>query len=82
VGLGRPAGGAGDQGHYSRVFTVFGAVTLAIVGIYLLWRSRQAEMSVAMTTAAWALLVMVGRDRARLVAGVQRALADKRSSPA
>jgi hypothetical protein len=44
---------------YERVFSVFGAVTLAIVGVYLLWRSRQAEMSVAMTTAAWALLVMV-----------------------
>jgi hypothetical protein len=44
---------------YSRVFTVFGAITLAIVGIYLLWRSRQAEMSVAATTAGWAMLVMV-----------------------
>jgi hypothetical protein len=43
---------------YERVFTVFGAITLAIVGVYLLWRSRQAEMSLAMTTAAWALLVM------------------------
>ena len=44
---------------YTRVFTVFGAVTLAVVGLYLLWRSRQAEMSAAMTTAGWALLVMV-----------------------
>lgn len=44
---------------YTRVFTVFGAVTLAIVGIYLLWRSRRAEMSAAMTTAGWAVLVMV-----------------------
>ncbi len=44
---------------YTKVFTAFGAVTLAIVGVYLLWRSRQAEMSVAMTTAAWAVLVMV-----------------------
>lgn len=44
---------------YARVFTVFGAVTLAIVGIYLLWRSRQANMSMAMTTAGWAILVMV-----------------------
>src|SRR5690606_26016280 len=26
---------------------------------YLLWRSRQAEMSAAMTTAGWAILVMV-----------------------
>lgn len=44
---------------YTKVFTVFGAVTLAIVGLYLLWRSRQAEMSAAMTTAAWAVLVAV-----------------------
>ncbi len=44
---------------YTRVFTVFGTITLAIVGLYLLWRSRQAQMSVAMTTAGWAILVMV-----------------------
>jgi hypothetical protein len=44
---------------YDRVFTVFGAVSLAVVGIYLLWRSRQADMSNAMTTAGWAVLVMV-----------------------
>ena len=44
---------------YTEVFSVFGVVTLAIVGIYLLWRSRQAEMSAAMTTAGWAILVMV-----------------------
>jgi hypothetical protein len=47
------------QSIYTRVFTVFGGITLAVVGIYLLWRSRQAEMSLAMTTAGWALLVMV-----------------------
>jgi hypothetical protein len=45
---------------YEKVFSVFGVITLAIVGIYLLWRSRQAEMGAATTTAAWALLVMVG----------------------
>lgn len=44
---------------YSKVFTVFGVVTLAVVGLYLLWRSRQSDMSNAMTTAGWALLVMV-----------------------
>jgi hypothetical protein len=44
---------------YSKVFTVFGAITLAIVGLYLLWRSRQSDMSNAMTTAGWAVLVMV-----------------------
>src|SRR5258705_1661325 len=47
------------QSIYTRVFSVFGLVTLVIVGIYLLWRSRQAQMSAAMTTAGWALLVMV-----------------------
>jgi hypothetical protein len=44
---------------YTRVFTVFGAVTLAVVGLYLLWRSRQSDMNNAMTTAGWAILVMV-----------------------
>jgi hypothetical protein len=44
---------------YVKVFTVFGAITLAIIGLYLLWRSRQSDMSSAMTTAGWALLVMV-----------------------
>jgi hypothetical protein len=45
---------------YTQVFTVFGSITLAIVGLYLLWRSRQSDMSTAMTTAGWAILVMVG----------------------
>ncbi|MEV6488155.1 MFS transporter [Actinoplanes sp. NPDC051633] len=44
---------------YEKVFSVFGVITLAIVGLYLLWRSRQAEMGAATTTAGWALLVMV-----------------------
>jgi hypothetical protein len=44
---------------YREVFTAFGAITLAVVGLYLLWRSRQSDMSNAMTTAGWALLVMV-----------------------
>ncbi|WP_433082793.1 MFS transporter [Dactylosporangium sp. CA-052675] len=44
---------------YDRVFTPFGAITLAIVGMYLLWRSRQSDMSNAMTTAGWAIFVMV-----------------------
>lgn len=47
------------QAIYTRVFSVFGVITLAIVGLYLLWRSRQSDMSSAMTTAGWALLVMV-----------------------
>ncbi|MBL7254462.1 DMT family transporter [Paractinoplanes lichenicola] len=45
---------------YEKVFSVFGVITLAIVGIYLIWRSRQAEMGAATTTAGWAILVMVG----------------------
>ncbi len=44
---------------YKKVFSVFGVVTLAVVGLYLLWRSRQAEMSNALTTVGWALLVMI-----------------------
>jgi hypothetical protein len=44
---------------YEKVFSVFGVITLAIVGLYLLWRSRQAEMGAATTTAGWAILVMV-----------------------
>src|SRR5256886_10581460 len=43
---------------YQRVFSVFGAITLEVVGLYLLWRSRQSDMSNAMTTAGWAILVM------------------------
>nr|WP_245563595.1 MFS transporter [Longispora albida] len=44
---------------YTKVFTVFGALTLAVVGLYLLWRSRQSDMSATMTTAGWALFVLV-----------------------
>ncbi|WP_423791051.1 MFS transporter [Micromonospora cathayae] len=44
---------------YEKVFSVFGIVTLCVVGLYLLWRSRQSDLSNAMTTAGWALLVMV-----------------------
>ncbi|HEX6970440.1 MAG TPA: MFS transporter [Micromonosporaceae bacterium] len=44
---------------YDEVFTVFGVITLCVVGLYLLWRSRQSDMNNAMTTAGWALLVMV-----------------------
>ena len=44
---------------YQKVFTVFGAVTLVVIGLYLLWRARQSDMSGAVTTAGWAILVMV-----------------------
>ncbi|MDI1465091.1 MFS transporter [Catellatospora sp. KI3] len=48
------------QSLYTQVFTVFGVITLAVIGVYLLWRSRQAQMSMALTTVGWAILVMVG----------------------
>ncbi|SBT52541.1 hypothetical protein [Micromonospora narathiwatensis] len=44
---------------YQKVFSVFGIITLCVVGLYLIWRSRQSDMSNAMTTAGWAVLVMV-----------------------
>ncbi|WP_199034210.1 hypothetical protein [Glycomyces salinus] len=44
---------------YEQVFTVFGAVTVGVIGIYLLWRSRQADMNNAVTTVAWAALILV-----------------------
>jgi hypothetical protein len=44
---------------YQRVFSVFGTITLAVIGLYLLWRSRQSDMNNAMTTAGWAVLIMV-----------------------
>jgi hypothetical protein len=47
------------QAIYEKVFSVFGVITIAVVGIYLVWRSRQANMSDALTTAGWAVLVMV-----------------------
>ena len=40
---------------YEKVFTAFGAVTLSIVGLYLVWRSSQADLSNAVTTAGWAI---------------------------
>src|SRR3954452_5909063 len=44
---------------YEKVFSTFGVITLAVVGLYLLWRSRQADMGAATTTAGWAVLIMV-----------------------
>lgn len=44
---------------YNKVFRVFGAITLVVVGLYLIWRSRQSDMSDALTTAGWAVFVMV-----------------------
>ncbi|QSB05506.1 hypothetical protein [Natronoglycomyces albus] len=49
----------GSRVVFDQVFSVFGAVTIGVVGLYLLWRSRQADMSVAVTTAGWAVLILV-----------------------
>lgn len=43
---------------YEKVFSVFGVITLMVIGVYLLWRSRQADMNNAITTISWAILVM------------------------
>ncbi|MEU6857656.1 MFS transporter [Glycomyces sp. NPDC046736] len=49
----------GTEVLYRQVFTVFGAVTIGLIGIYLLWRSRQGDMNNAVTTVAWAVLILV-----------------------
>ena len=49
----------GSEAVYSQVFTIFGAITVGVVGLYLLWRSRQADMNNAVTTTAWAVLILV-----------------------
>ncbi|THV30121.1 MFS transporter [Glycomyces paridis] len=49
----------GTEVLYRQVFTVFGAVTVGLIGIYLLWRSKQADMNNAITTVAWAALILV-----------------------
>jgi hypothetical protein len=41
-----------------RVFNVWGVLVLGIVGVWLLWGARGGNMSAAVTTAGWALLVM------------------------
>lgn len=41
-----------------RVFTAWGAVVLAIVGLWLLWGARGGNLSQAAVTAGWAILVM------------------------
>ncbi len=44
---------------YEQVFTVWGVVVVALVGLYLMWQSRKASMSKTVTTVGWALFVMV-----------------------
>ncbi|PZS09491.1 MAG: hypothetical protein DLM55_06295 [Acidimicrobiales bacterium] len=41
-----------------RVFNVWGVLVLGVVGVWLLWGARGGNMSAAVTTAGWALLVM------------------------
>lgn len=48
-----------SQAIYEKVFSVFGAITIALVGMYLIWRSRQADMSMAVTTTGWAVLILI-----------------------
>jgi hypothetical protein len=49
----------GTEVLYRQIFTVFGAVTVGLIGLYLLWRSKQADMNNAVTTVAWAVLILV-----------------------
>jgi hypothetical protein len=43
---------------HERVFTVWGAVALLLVGLWLMWGARAGNMSQAVMTAGWAVLVM------------------------
>lgn len=44
---------------YTYIFTPFGAIMLAVLGAFLIWRARQGEMSMALRLTAWAILVLV-----------------------
>lgn len=44
---------------FQKVFSVFGGITLAVTGLYLLWRARSADMNRAFTIVLWAVFVMV-----------------------
>jgi len=48
-----------SEAIYEKVFSVFGAITVALVGMYLIWRSKQADMSMAVTTTGWAVLILI-----------------------
>ncbi len=41
------------------VFTPLGGLTLAAIGLFLIWRSRQGQMSEAVKITGWAIIVMV-----------------------
>lgn len=47
------------QKAYDYVFSVFGVLTLAGAGLWLMWRSRAGRLSEAVRVAGWALFVMV-----------------------
>lgn len=44
---------------YRYVFTPFGVIGLALVGVWLVWRSRAGNLSEAAQTVGWALVVLV-----------------------
>lgn len=44
---------------YQYVFTVFGVLSLAAVGLLLLWKAREGNMSHAMKVSAWAIFIVV-----------------------
>jgi hypothetical protein len=43
---------------FHHVFTVYGAIALAVLGLALLWRARAGSMSEALSLAGWSLFVM------------------------
>ncbi|GAA2644304.1 hypothetical protein GCM10010399_92770 [Dactylosporangium fulvum] len=47
------------QKAYDWVFSVFGVLTVAGGGLWLIWRSRLGRISEAFRVAGWALLIMV-----------------------
>lgn len=48
---------ASDALH-ERVFTAWGGLVVLVVGLWLMWGARSGNMSQAVTTAGWAVLVM------------------------
>lgn len=44
---------------FEHVFTPLGALTLAVIGLLLIWQARQGQMSQTMRITAWALFIMV-----------------------
>lgn len=44
---------------YNDVFSVFGAVTIAAIGLFLLWTAKQGHMSHTFRVVAWAIFMMI-----------------------